>query len=154
MFLSLIFSLTIACSGKDGTDDSGSSTDTTEPSNPDAPYVTEADAWCYTQGGSTNVDYWAFSATVDDPQGVDTIESFMTEGISFQIAANGSQVKTVTLVCDPSGACTGSESTETVGVGCAQATDYQAAFTISDADGNLSDPYVAPCRQGNSAAGK
>ena len=75
---------------------------------PMPPSVTEADAWCYTQGGSTNVDYWAFSATVTDPQGVDTVESFMTEGISFELAANGSQVKTIALVCDPSGACTGS----------------------------------------------
>ena len=166
MFLSLMFPLMIACSGKDSTDssattdssnsstDTNDTNDTTEPVDPNAPSVTTADAWCYTQGGSTNVDYWAFSATVTDPQGVDTIDSFMTEGISFQLAANGSQVKTIALVCDPTGTCTGSEATDTVGVGCAQATDYQAAFTVSDADGNLSTPYVAPCREGTSAAGK
>ncbi|MEC8277245.1 MAG: hypothetical protein VX026_05995 [Myxococcota bacterium] len=162
----ILSSLFLACSDKDNASDSATenettdtqdgtdTTDTEEPADPNAPSVIEADAWCYTQGGSTNVDYWAFSATVADPQGVDTIESFMMEGISFELAANGSQVKTIALVCDPSGACTGSEATDTVGVGCIQATDYQATFTISDADGNLSNPLTVPCREGTSAAGK
>ena len=108
MIYPFLFALSLACSGKDPSSDTSSEndtsssqdspgdTDTQEPADPNAPSVTEADAWCYTQGGSTNVDYWAFSATVTDPQGVDTVESFMTEGISFELAANGSQVKTIT----------------------------------------------------------
>ena len=36
-------------------------------------------------------------------------------------------------------------------IGCAQAADYQAAFTISDADGNQSDPYVAPAVKASAA---
>ena len=166
MIYPFLFAFSIACSGKDASSDTSSENDTSssqdgpggsdtqQPADPNAPSVTEADAWCYTQGDPVNVDYWAFSATVTDPQGVDTIESFMIEGISFELAANGSQVKTIALVCDPSGACTGSESTDTVGVGCIQATDYQATFTVTDADGNASQPFTIPCREGSSAAGK
>jgi hypothetical protein len=166
LFFSLSFTL-LGCSGKDNTSDTASddqisndtsdsndTNDTVDTSDPNAPSVIEADAWCYTQGGSTNVDFWAFSASADDPQGTDTLESFMPTGISFQDAGSGSEIKTIALVCDTTGQCTGSESTETVGIGCAQASDFQAVFTVSDADGNLSAPYTAACRQGTDATGK
>ena len=163
--MSVIFiSIFIACSGKgDGDSANDTSMNNQDTNNQDtnnqdinvnenAPIISEADAWCYTQEAS-GTDTWGFTATASDPQGTDTIESFMPTGISFQ-STSGAEVKTIALVCDTSGDCTGSEAVATVGIGCTQASDYQAAFTVEDIQGNSSSVYIAPCREGTGATGK
>ena len=170
----LMLGLVLGCSGKEGESDSASvSSDTATSSNndtdntndtndtddtndtppdPNNPVITEADAWCYAGGENTDASFWGFRAVADDPQGVETLESFIPDAISFR-DGGGNEVKTVTIVCTSTGECTATMSEEQLGVGCALAENFRAVFTVQDEDGNVSDPVEAACRQGTDAAG-
>ena len=48
-------------------------TDPDEEVADDAPTISNADAWCYVVGGSTEREQWGFRFSFDDPQGVETV---------------------------------------------------------------------------------
>jgi hypothetical protein len=117
------------------------------------PTIVEADAWCYVLEAGDTVEQWLFKATATDPQGVDTLESFTQNAISFQ-DIGGTEISTVAIVCDPAGECTSSANGASLGVGCSNPTNFQAVFTVSDQDGNVSAPVTVTGRLGSSADGK
>ena len=152
----------IACGEDDKTDntDSGSSSDEgtdttdTEPTESDVnPTILETDAWCYIAEVGDAVEQWIFKAIANDPQGAETLASFTPDAISFQ-DVGGTEISKLAIVCSPTGECTTSATSTTLGVGCSAPTNFQAVITVADEDGNLSAPVTVPGRAGSSASGK
>jgi hypothetical protein len=165
-----VMSLTVACGGKDDDDDDddddtagddGGDDDTAGDDGGDdggsdgpEPVITEADAWCYTPGGSVEGDWWALKAVIADPQGADTLEAFQPQGVRVDTSSGGT-VATMALVCDGStGICTGSDSVANLGFGCSSAADMSFVFAVIDEDGNMSEAVSIAGRQGTSAEGR
>ena len=48
-------------------------TDPDEEVTDGAPTISNADAWCYEVGGTTEGEQWGFKFSFDDPQGVETV---------------------------------------------------------------------------------
>lgn len=120
------------------------------------PTLVEADAWCYTPGGSVEGDFWGLKAIVSDPQGSDTIPSFLPDAVRVDTSAGGT-LTTMALVCAPgtdAAECTGSDSVANLGFGCGTAGDYTFVFTIADEDGNQAEVASVEGRQGTSADGR
>ena len=142
--------------GKEAQDDSSAETtedkEQTQEDGPN-PTILAADTWCYVLESGDTVEQWLFKATVTDPQGVDTLSSFTQDAISFQ-DIGGTEISTVAIVCDSTGECTSSANGASLGVGCSNPTNFQAVFTVSDQDGNISAPVTVSGRLGSSAAGK
>lgn len=164
-----LMSLMVACGDKDedegedededdtasdGDTDSGGSTggDTSSGAGPE-PVILEADAWCYTPGGSVEGDFWGLKALVEDPQGNDTMPGLQAEAVRVDSSAGGT-LTTMAMVCDSLGTCTGSDSVSNLGFGCGSADSQTFVFTITDEDGNASEPVSVAGRQGSTAEGR
>ena len=169
MLLALM-SLTVACGdkGDDGDEDDGSGADDTAASGDDTgsasgggsggstgpePVILEADAWCYTPGGSVEGDFWGLKALVEDPQGPDTLPGLQTDAVRVDSSAGGT-LTTMAMVCDDLGNCTGSDSVANLGFGCGSADSMTFVFTIVDEDGNASAAVSVVGRRGSSAEGR
>ena len=107
------------------------------------PVVIEADFFCKVEG--SGVENWGFQATVEDPQGNNTLESFQPEAGAF-LNASGSQQDFIAIVCNPEGLCTAASTADTLGVGCSQADQYKIRFSIADEDGNKSEEQTLDAR--------
>lgn len=114
-------------------------TNSEEESNPVKPVISNADAWCYTVGGSTEGDQWAFEFTMDDPQGIETINRLQDGAISIK-SSSGVVTSVQTAACSwDTGACSARIFTTQVGVGCDSADVTTVDYQIIDEDENLSD---------------
>ena len=107
------------------------------------PVVIEADFFCKIEG--SGVENWIFQATVEDPQGNNTLASFQPEAGAF-LNASGSQQDFIAIVCNPEGLCTAASTADTLGVGCSQADQYKIRFSIADEDGNKSEEQTLDAR--------
>ena len=146
---SLLPILSIGC-GVTELEEKGPETDTAVVVESDgvSPIIIEADAWCYLLEEN---EKWAFSATVDDPQGTDNIKRFMSDAVVFQDLGGG-QIGTSAIACE-SGSCTGTASSSSVNLGCTAPENFNAIFTVEDEDGNTSEPKTVNCRRGNGVGG-
>ncbi len=152
---SLLLTLLLACGEKasdtssdsenaENTDDTNNTddpndTDTEEEENPVKPMISNADAWCYTVGGSTEGDQWAFEFTMDDPQGIETIGRLQADAITVK-GASGVVSSMQTAACSwDTGLCTARVFTDQVGQGCENADTVTVDYQIADEDDNLSD---------------
>lgn len=160
-----LMSLTVACGDKDdgegGEEDSASESDTDSggasggdgsTAGPE-PVILEADAWCYTPGGSVEGDFWGLKAMVEDPQGADTMPGLQAEAVRVD-SSGGGTLTTMAMVCDSLGTCTGSDSVANLGFGCGSADAQTFVFTITDEDGNASEAVSVVGRQGSTAEGR
>ena len=154
--ISMFFYL-FACTNKEDTATSSENTETQEVSSentnnnspssenedPQNPVVMEADFFCKIEG--SGVENWIFQATVEDPQGNNTLESFQPEAGAF-LNSSGNQQDFIAIVCNPEGLCTAASTAENLGVGCSQADQYKIRFSISDEDGNQSETQTITAR--------
>ena len=99
-----VFFFILACGSKDDTAESSEETETqetasentdsntqdTEDADPQNPVVLEADFFCKVEG--SGVENWIFQATVEDPQGNNTLESFQPEAGAFLNSSGNQQV--------------------------------------------------------------
>lgn len=162
-FLALFGSLT-ACNGeKDDTDTGSNASGGTEGGESGeggddggdggdgiSPSIVEADSWCYEHPKSDATYIWVASATVDDPQGLDTLENFF-EGVS--VSTNDVEIATYSMVCTDGGDCTTSWNQNEDGIACSNAEAYEISISVQDEDGNWSDPVVVTGRVGSDAEG-
>jgi hypothetical protein len=129
--------LLFACGGKEdtGADTSGPTVD------PDAPVVTSAHASYYHHTVGTERWGWTFEATVDDPQGADTIEAWVHEEQVVRVLdTSGTELAAYDLTCT-GGACTGTCWEDDDGILHTQVASYVFRFIVIDVDGNVSEPY-------------
>jgi hypothetical protein len=168
-----LMSLMVACGDKDDDDGGEDEDDTSSGSDTDSggstgggsgsggdgstagpePVILEADAWCYTPGGSVEGDFWGLKAIVEDPQGPDTMPGLQAEAVRVD-SSGGGTLMTMAMVCDSLGTCTGSDSVANLGFGCGSADAQTFVFTISDEDGNVSEAVSVVGRQGSTAEGR
>ena len=116
-----------------------------------SPMVLDADAWCYIVDNTENPEKWAFTARVDDPQGVDTVKTFMAGAVVFE-DLGGTEIGSSAIACQDGG-CTGSSNSTSINIGCSTPENFKAVFTILDEDGNESIPHSITCRRGSNASG-
>ena len=114
------------------------------------PVVQEADAWCYTSSDAG--DFWGFSAVGDDPQGSQTLEAYIPDGVEVQ-DADGDVLATVALVCEDSGQCWGSVQCEHIDVSCSSPQSYSFLFVVQDEQGNRSEAATVQGRYGAGPTG-
>jgi hypothetical protein len=133
-----------ASDGGDGGD--GGSGDTQSPT------ILSVDAWCYLHSTGDKAYFWTTKVEAADPQGTETLERFVPDGISVALTG-GAELATYALVCDDSGDCQGSWNQNQDGISCENATNYTVSFTAMDEDGNLSAPVSVAGRRGTSAEG-
>jgi hypothetical protein len=156
--MNTILLLAFACGEKEDTaltsentqETAAESNDTNDPNgtgsdneDPQIPVVIEADFFCKVEG--SGVENWIFQATVEDPQGNNTLQSFQPEAGAF-LNSSGSQQDYIAIVCNPEGLCTAASTADTLGVGCSQADQYKIRFSISDEDGNKSEEQTLDAR--------
>ena len=115
-----------------------------------SPSIVEADSWCYEHPKSDATYIWVASATVDDPQGLDTLENFF-EGVS--VSTNDVIVAAYSMVCTDGGDCTTSWNQNEDGIACSNAEAYDISITVQDEDGNWSEAVVVTGRVGSDAEG-
>ena len=127
----------------ENTDPNNPNSPSSENEDPQIPVVLEADFFCKIEG--SGVENWIFQATVEDPQGNSTLESFQPEAGSF-LNSSGNQQDFIAIVCNPEGLCTAASTADTLGVGCSQAEQYKIRFSIADEDGNQSETQTIDAR--------
>ncbi len=99
------------------------------------PSVSYAQAHCE----SAPARAWTFVATASDPQGIDSLSSTGT----VEVYINETWVSEHTLSLDTSSQrYLASVSVDDVAVPCTRAGDYSFSFTVTDEDGNVSDPKI------------
>ncbi len=128
-------------SGDGGSGDGGAS--------PDAPVITDGDAWCYQHTTGDKRWIWVATATATDPQGLDTIQSFATDAV--RVFQGDTEIASYAITC-LKGECT-TTFDEADGVSCAQASSYTVVIRVVDEDDNWSEPYEVTGRQGTDASG-
>lgn len=160
-----LLSLTLACGEKGSeteetdtaTDNSSDSlfdnTDPDEEVDENAPIISNADAWCYVVGGSTEGEQWGFKFSFDDPQGVENVPRLQMGAIQI---LNSAGVSTASL--DPAcnrdtKECSANIFSTQVGTGCDAATTISVKFQITDEDGNTSNSITVDGRQGEGFEG-
>ena len=160
-----LLSFTLACGEKGSeteeidtaTDSSSDSlfdnTDPDEEVDENAPIISNADAWCYVVGGSTEGEQWGFKFSFDDPQGVENVPRLQMGAIQI---LNSAGVSTASL--DPAcnrdtKECSANIFSTQVGTGCDAATTISVKFQITDEDGNTSNSITVDGRQGEGFEG-
>ena len=113
MSTSLLIALLLAC-GEKSSDTASDSKDTensndtenandtedtnTEEVDPNAPVVSNGDAWCFTVGGTTEGEQWAFLFSFSDPQGIETVSRLQMNAITVK-SSSGIVSSTQTPAC-------------------------------------------------------
>ena len=155
MSTSLLIALLLACGEKSSDtasdsnetenssniDDSNNTGDTedTEEVNPTAPVVSNGDAWCFTVGGTTEGEQWAFLFSFSDPQGIETVSRLQMNAITVK-SSSGIVSSTQTPACSwDTGLCSIYVFTDQVGESCVAADSVIIEYQIVDEDGNLSN---------------
>ncbi len=134
--------------GSEGDTDTDTDTDTDGDADPDAPWIEEADGYCYQHKTGDKFYQWEVNCIADDPQGADTISSFdMENSIVTVLNDAGGELAAYQLVCNASGECFGSFRESDHGIACASATSYTLRFQVVDEDGNVSAPVSVTGRQ-------
>ena len=128
-------------------------TDPDEEVDENAPTISNADAWCYVVGGSTEGEQWGFKFSFDDPQGVENVPRLQMGAIQI---LNSAGVSTASL--DPAcnrdtKECSANIFSTQVGTGCDAATTISVKFQITDEDGNTSNSITVDGRQGEGFEG-
>ncbi len=155
----LLLSLLAAC-GADDSKGSGDSSppstdnqaDTGEPSqtqdtapivtSSDAPVILAAEAPCAFHDVGDSFYYWSPSATVDDPQGLDTIPpSDFDNTLVMVLDSSGSTIYSAVLACTGKGLCSTYFTESDSHTSCANADQWTFRFQVADEDGNVSEPY-------------
>lgn len=162
--ISSILSFFMACGEKgsdsETTDTSDSSsdslfdnTDPTEEVSSDAPTISNADAWCFSPGESTEGEQWGFKFSFDDPQGVETVPRLQMGAIQILNGA-GATTATIDPACDRDlMQCSSFPFSTQVGTGCDAATTISVKYQIVDDDGNTSNSITIEGRQGTDFEG-
>lgn len=146
--MSLLLLSLLACSGsKDSgstaTDDSTPTTDDSTPTGDDSggggndeekPVVSSIDYVDCTEQQSAG-EVWTIMATVDDPQGEETVRAG-----SMDVLSNDRILATYDAACN-SGQCIISFRSSYDGIGCDKMGSVVLRLTVSDTDGNSSSPY-------------
>ena len=81
-------------------------------------------------------DSWIVMIRVTDPQG-----AYSVAGGDEEVLSGDTVLASYALACSD-GACTGSFLSSYDGIGCGQMGEVQLRFTVEDADGNRSAPFV------------
>jgi len=115
-----------------------------------SPVIREADAWCYVTDDAG--DWWGFEANGDDPQGSDTIKSYLDSGVTVLDSA-GTTVANIALVCEANGQCWGSAQAEHIDIYCDNPQSYDFVFVIEDEQGHGSSGTTVPGRYGTGPTG-
>ena len=115
-------------------------------SSSDPPTMTAADAYCYQHETGDQFWSWVVSGQADDPQGIDTLEAIVPEGVVVRV--DGTERARLPFACSDTGACSASFGETEAGATCADAARTTFELTALDEDGNRSDPAVATGRQG------
>ena len=137
----------ITDSGEDNGGDSGIGSSTGDGFSPS---ILEADAWCYEHPKSDATYIWVANATVTDPQGLDTMESFF-QGVT--VYTSDVEVANYAMVCTDGGDCTTSWNQNEDGIACSNAEAYMISISVQDEDDNWSTPVQVTGRIGSSAEG-
>lgn len=125
----------------DAGDGGGSGTSTSD----QPPTMSQADAWCYQHETGEARWIWQVVGRADDPQGLDTLELIVPEGVVVKL--DGAECARLDLACDAAGACSGSFDELETGVLCSEATRSSFEITALDEDGNRSSPAIVSGRQ-------
>ena len=157
-----LLSMFTAC-GEKGSDSEGTDTateadtnsdslfDNTDPDEEvadDAPTISNADAWCYVVGGSTEREQWGFRFSFDDPQGVETVPRLQMGAIQI-LNSSGVSTSSLDQACNrDTKECVSNLSADQVGTGCEAATSISVKYQIVDDDGNTSNSITVDGRQG------
>jgi hypothetical protein len=162
IFIFATLSTFVAC-GEKGSDADGADTGSTEDTNSDslfdntdpdeevadgAPTISNADAWCYEVGGTTEGEQWGFKFSFDDPQGVETVPRLQMGSIQI---LNSSGVSTAALdaACNrDTQVCSANLFSTQVGTGCDAATTISVKYQIVDDDDNTSNSITIDGRVG------
>ena len=162
-----ILSMFVAC-GEKGSDADGTDTASTEDTNSDslfdntdpdeevaagAPSISNADAWCYVVGGTTEGEQWGFKFSFDDPQGVETVPRLQMGSIQI---LNSAGVSTAALdaACNrDTKVCSANLFSTQVGTGCDAATTISVKYQIVDDDDNTSNSITIDGRVGEDFEG-
>ncbi len=165
--LCLTIGVTACGDGKDDTDGSEGDTDTDTDTDtdidadadgdadPDAPWIEEAEAYCYQHKTGDKFYQWEVNCIADDPQGADTLKSFDAElSIVKVLNEAGGELADYALVCDDSGECFGSFRESDDGVACTSASNYTLVFQVADEDDHVSAPFSVQGEQRDNPAGK
>ena len=126
-------------------------TTTSGTSDPDAPQILNADAWCYLHKTGDKYYQWALTAEITDPQGTETIPGLLMDAVT--VVFNGTDFASYPLTCADDGDCIGSFKEADDGVACGNAAAYTIRFVVTDEDDNASAPYEVEGREGSSPAG-
>jgi len=117
--------------GDDGTGDDGGGDD-------DSPVVTADDAFCSVHVSGDTRAVWTVLATASDPQGADTLEVLVSDGVV--VSHDGSEAARHPLSCvvvDLSRAdCTGTFAALGDGTSCDDASAHSIVVEVVDEDGN------------------
>jgi hypothetical protein len=143
--LLLAFSLATGCTKGGDTDDSEATTDDSEVIDDGvSPTVSDLEVYCEEHTTGDTFFQWFFSASYDDPQGLDDVPAYPEGSLGHlvEVYQDGSLVEDAELVVcsDSSGACVGSVNTDTIGVPCN--SGYVFKLIISDYDGNTGSAEV------------
>lgn len=81
-------------------------------------------------------DVWSFTVSVDDPQGVDTVDG----GDVAVLNEQGGELASYALACG-AGECVGQFRAAYDGIGCTMQGEVTLRFVVRDEDGNTSAPF-------------
>ena len=110
------------------------------------PVVTWGDAWCYQHTTGDERDLWKVVATVEEPQGLDTLIQNAPGAVT--ISSGTVVLAAFDLACNlTTGDCSSSFSQEEAGALCDEAAAHTLAITAVDEDDNWSEPYIVTGRQ-------
>lgn len=124
----------LACTGtKDGDDSADSGAPVAAA---DAPVITDPSAECFLHTTGEEYWQWELSAAVTDPDGAETIARTGTVGAT----SSGDEALAEITIVRQGEALFGSFKEQDYDILCGDATTVRFAFTIADADGNLSQP--------------
>ena len=129
--------------GTEGSDGGDGGTDGVSPT------IVSADGCCYENLSGDSAFFWTVSASVDDPQGADTISNFFEGGLL--VYAGDAEVANYYMACQD-GQCVGSFNQSEDNIACGNATAYTLKEQVVDDDCNWSTPYEIAGRQSATAA--
>lgn len=109
------------------------------------PTMTGADAYCYQHETGEARWIWQVTGQADDPQGLDTLELIVSEGVVVKL--DGAERARLDLACNAGGGCSASFDETQANALCTDAARTTFELTALDEDGNRSEPAVATGRQ-------
>ena len=125
-------------------DDTDTDTDTDTEERLEVPVVEAVDAACATRSSGDTRMVWTVLAQASDPQGADTLETLVPEGVVVSLGDTEAGRYDLSCRADDlsSATCTATFSGDTAGLGCEGAAAVTVVVEVVDEDGNrgASDP--------------